>query len=348
MPTFRLSPDDILAKASGRLDDHAFWYGFAGSHTVGYMDSFSGWQGLVSLLMRQHGDCTTAVLTNGQAGERVLSAVAGKLKQCQTDYDRADDDIAVRFDGLFANLGQDAQYRAGGSLGTPGPQVSFPPGAPHLRRATPMEGIPEGVLHLITLGGDFISPSFYLLGLVELLIGLDPIDWVAKAVVGDYRVISEVGDAILPLSEFTAQQADLMATDAGIMFNCWQGEAASAATPYFRGLLAMVGGQSGPLASMGELYIQFAWSAFLLAEALVSALCTLLDAVLMLGIDAIALALGISTGPGEVGVAGVLALWNTVVTMHGNTVAVCFGLVGLIAGATGAFETVSLANFKEA
>ena len=68
--------------------------------------------------------------------------------------------------------------------------------------------------------GDFISPSFYLLGLVELLIGLDPIDWVAKAVVGDYRVISEVGDAILALSEFTAQQADLMATDAGIMFNC--------------------------------------------------------------------------------------------------------------------------------
>ena len=110
----------------------------------------------------------------------------------------------------------------------------------------------------------------------------------------------------------------------------------------------MNGAQSFPMASMGELYIQFAWSAFLLAEALVSALCTLLDAVLMLGIDAIALALGISTGPGEVGVAGVLALWNTVVTIHGNTVAVCFGLVGLIAGATGAFETVSLANFKEA
>ncbi|PUA82653.1 hypothetical protein [Nocardioides currus] len=345
----RLEPKNIHELAADRMSDQAGWVGVAKtSYIPNNLASFDpGNEGLIGMLMHQHDGNVQQMLDNAAAGQRLLETVSGKLDELFALYEATDDDEAVRFGHLLDGLGGDPQFQSGPPLGTPGSPASFPPDPPNLRRAVPMEGIPDPVMMLIKMGGDFVSPSFYILGIIKLACGVDPIQWFTREMIGDYQSVSEAGDAVRALGEFYAQLSGHLTTDAGILFDRWQGVAADAATPYWREFTDLFAQQEGPYSEMAGQYDQFAWACFFGAQAVYDAITMLIDYAIETVLELIAGAAGLSTGPGDIAIVAIFEAWKAVTAIHGIVCASCFALVAVMTGIAASASSVSLSTFKD-
>jgi hypothetical protein len=308
-----------------------------------------GEQGLLgALLSLQHENNVTMIEDNLKAATRLLAAVAAKLEQCYTRYQATEDDQVVAVGDIFAALGTDPAYQHGPSLATDTGLAPFPNDSPYDRVPVPWEGIPEWIQILEGFGGDLISPSWWSQKVCQVLFGTNPLTWLSEKVMGDFRAISTVGDAIKVLGEFYAQTHDILVRDTGILFHGWTGVAADSAQAYFRELNAMFGEQSGPYSRLGALYVEFAQSASFGATGLVQFWQIILDEITISVFEAVFGVAAAETGPVDVGILAVIELYKRMLEAHALVVMGCNEVIALIMGVQASCSRVSLAGFRSA
>lgn len=203
----------------------------------------------------------------------------------------------------------------------------------------PEAQIPSAVDEFLGLA-DYISPSFYLRKGIEIVLDVDPVEWLSSEFAGDWQKVAQAASALEQLGEYAyalAADIDRARTDLG---DDWSGNAASNAATYFDELAAAVGALTAPLADIASAFSTTATGIKMWGEAICDALALLLDRLIELGIAALATGAFSWTGVGlAAGAASTAYLaykatstWMKVVEAHGMASGIARGVVGLTAG----------------
>src|SRR6266568_4580238 len=132
------------------------------------------------------------------------------------------------------------------------------------------------------VGGNFISPSYYITWVLKHTIDFDPFEWVARQVAGDWEAVEKAADAATNLGVFNDDFAKSIKSDwANSAQNSWKGHAGDGANSYFQGLSGAVEWQVGPLQEIGHELSNIASSMRNLGRALADILQDLSDLALL-------------------------------------------------------------------
>jgi len=201
------------------------------------------------------------------------------------------------------------------------------------------EPIPDFVDEILSLP-DYVSPSHWLLLVMDAIFGFNPAEQAAEWFAGDWHGVATSASAFRNLAAF---EHDLSANLTAAMRDAkvsWEGNAAESAGKYFDGLTQAIGAHSAALTNLATQYDATAAGILGAGKATVSALETLADVLLDMAIDTAATAALSETGVAVViggAIDGYLAYkavhtWQKVVDLHGKVIAAAEGLVGGITG----------------
>src|SRR5690242_19165194 len=142
------------------------------------------------------------------------------------------------------------------------------------------------------LGGkQYISPSYWLGWAMEHVCGVNPWDWIADQVAGDWNAAAEAGRALNQLAEFNTRYADTISQATGAVITAeWDGNAADQAQAYFTTLAGKLKEQIDVLKGMAGQFHSLAAGMEEMAQALQSLCQDLLDWLIAIGISAAAAA----------------------------------------------------------
>lgn len=206
----------------------------------------------------------------------------------------------------------------------------------------PEAQIPSAVDEFLGLA-DYISPSFYLRKGIEIVLDVDPVEWLSSEFAGDWQKVAQAASAMRQLGEYAyalGSDVERLARDMG---EEWAGNAASNATTYFDDLAAAVAALTAPLAEIAGAFDTTATGIKAQGEAIADLLGLLLDYLIEIGIAAAATGAFSWTGVGlAIGGAGTAYLaykatstWMKVVEAHGLASTIARGVVGATAGHLG-------------
>jgi hypothetical protein len=195
------------------------------------------------------------------------------------------------------------------------------------------------------LGGkQYISPSYWLGWAMEKVCGVNPWDWLAEQVAGDWNAAAEAGEALKKLAEFNDRYATTITRAADTLVpGDWDGHAADQAKAYFTDLATTLHEQIGALKGVASQFHNLAAGMQEMAQALQSLFQDLLDWLIVIGISAAAAAASSWTIVG--GVAGGVAtaasifeavkVWFMILDAHDAAWAAVQAFVGICAGYLG-------------
>lgn len=203
----------------------------------------------------------------------------------------------------------------------------------------PQTQIPSAVEMLLGLS-DFISPSFYLRKGIEIVLDVDPVQWLAGEFAGDWQKVAQAATALEQLGEYMYALGHRVEDASSQMDASWDGHAADNAAAYFEKLAASIGGLHAPLRDIAAAYNSTATGIKEWGQMIADALGLLLDYLIELGIAAVASGALSWTGVGmAIGGAGMAYLaykatstWMRVIEYHGYATTAAKGVVGLTAG----------------
>jgi uncharacterized protein YukE len=206
----------------------------------------------------------------------------------------------------------------------------------------PEAQIPSAVEMLLGLS-DWISPSFYLRKGIEVVLDVDPVEWLSSEFAGDWQKVAQAGSALEQLGEYMHALGKEVDSTATTMGASWDGHAAENASVYFEKLSVTIAELNAPLKDIAGAFNQTATGIKKWGDTVADLLGLLLDYLIELGIAACATGALAWTGIGAaVGGAGTAYLaykatstWMKVVEAHGMASTVAKACVGLTAGPLG-------------
>lgn len=187
---------------------------------------------------------------------------------------------------------------------------------------------------------DYFSLGHWVYVGCETLFGVNPAEWVAKEIAGDWEAVARAGSALKNLGKFNESFAGAVAGGTEAMFKGWEGNAASAAHAYFDQLPTALRAQVSALNNTGHQFEQAAFGVWGVAKTLVSLLELLLDLVIAWAIEAAATAAASWTVVGAIAggaamvatAAKAISVWGDICKAHGMAWTICTGVTGTIAG----------------
>lgn len=199
-------------------------------------------------------------------------------------------------------------------------------------------------------------PDFFSLGhwvyifIDEVCGGVNPAEWVAKELAGDWEAVAKAGSALKNLAEFHEAFAVEIDNGSQGMFQAWEGKAASAASDYFGKIPDALRDQISALKDVGEQFETAAFGVWSTAKTIVSLLELLFDLAIGFVIEAAATAASSWTGVGAIAggsamlltIAKAISVWMDICKYHGLAWTICTGTTGTIAGYLG-----NLHGFKD-
>lgn len=197
----------------------------------------------------------------------------------------------------------------------------------------------------------YISTSYWIGELMDLIWGFNPFEYVAEQVAGDWNAAAEASDALNKLAEFNTRYSEIVAGSAGALIPAdWDGNAAARAEIYFASLSQALAAQVGALANVGDQFRTLAAGMQEMAQALQSLCQDLLDALIVLGVSAAATAAVSWTGVGSViggsataaQVFHVVKLWYLILDAHDAAWAAVQAFTGICAGYLGALQGLEM------
>ncbi|MFC7451228.1 hypothetical protein [Rhodococcus daqingensis] len=198
------------------------------------------------------------------------------------------------------------------------------------------------------LGLSVLSPSFYVQKFCESIFGVNPWDWAAEQLSGDWDGVKRAGDAVHNLAAYNAAVGASIRDGIEALDGSWHGAAADSARRYFDDLAKSVARQEGPLKDIGMQMDQLAIAMYELSKAVGDALSSITDKAIIALVEIAAGEMLIASGFGAAAAAGsfalaalqvteMLAKWNAILdhwTKTWSTVqALMAGIVGTAAGA---------------
>ncbi|NEW40978.1 WXG100 family type VII secretion target [Nocardia cyriacigeorgica] len=91
------------------------------------------------------------------------------------------------------------------------------------------------------IGGNFVSPAYYLNEASKTLLGVDVFGWASQQVAGDWEAVKKASGAAGNLAAFNTSFHDTVMADwQNTLENTWRGNAADSARSYFHGLAGSV------------------------------------------------------------------------------------------------------------
>ncbi|WP_157963639.1 hypothetical protein [Actinocorallia populi] len=225
----------------------------------------------------------------------------------------------------------------------PAAGLSELPGA-RLTEPAPKDPIPK-VADMFLSCADYISPSHWFLWAMGKVCGVNPAEWIAKELAGDWEKLSKAGAALENLSEFHTVYARALDTEADKMFASWKGNAADACDAYFDDFEQQVQTLVSPTRNAGSQCQSLAYGMWGMAKSIVSLLELLADELLYIAVVAAAGAAS-STFSALIGptiALGVIAwrisraikIWKQILVTHGAAWTAVTGFSGVIAGYMG-------------
>ncbi|WP_280273245.1 hypothetical protein [Nocardia wallacei] len=137
------------------------------------------------------------------------------------------------------------------------------------------------------VGGNFISPAYYISQVLEKLTGMDVFEWTSSQVAGDWEAVRRAADAAGNLSRFNTAYHDTVKGDwKNTVAESWHGNAAGSAQSYFDNLAGAVKFQVRSLEQMEHHLTKIANSMSDLTTALGDMLQELVDLAIVAAIEA--------------------------------------------------------------
>ncbi|RFS85685.1 WXG100 family type VII secretion target [Actinomadura spongiicola] len=187
---------------------------------------------------------------------------------------------------------------------------------------------------------DFVSPSHWLLWAIDKICGVNPAEWLAQQLAGDWESISKFAGSLGHVGEFYTEYAKGLREGQATMLKSWDGNAADACDKYFTELANAIEKQVEPIQRIAGEIQSAAYGVWSLSKAAVSGLEALMDLAVMIAIEAAAAAAVSWTvvGP-SVAMAVIMAQiglaiqkWLKIIGYVGLAVAAVFTVVGLLVG----------------
>ncbi len=218
---------------------------------------------------------------------------------------------------------------------------------------TPEPSDPVPDLVEIGLGFNLISPTWYVQQFLSTVIGLDPLDWIAQQVAGNWEDVQRAGAAIQNLGKYNEALAESIRSGAHGVQQSWHGNAAENADAYFEDLANAVDAQVKGLGQIGDQINLVAFSMYEGAKGLGDAFQTLCDSAVIALAEAAAgdaLALTVAGGPAAaacwaasaVQVTYILIKWGKTVEHWNECLMVIEGMLAGILGTVGGAEFIDL------
>lgn len=118
-----------------------------------------------------------------------------------------------------------------------------------LTTPTAEDPIPPGIPFLV--GGNFVSPAYYLSQFIQSNGGVDPFGWVSEQFAGDWEKVKQAANAAGGLGRFNTAFGETVKTDwESMLGSSWRGNAADGAKRYHDQLAGAVEWQ---IAALGEI-----------------------------------------------------------------------------------------------
>ncbi|ADG98400.1 hypothetical protein Srot_1943 [Segniliparus rotundus DSM 44985] len=111
--------------------------------------------------------------------------------------------------------------------------------------------IPEVIGETFSLGS-WLSLGKLADEAIKAICGVNPGEWVAQRLAGDWEEFSKAADSLRHVGDFYAAFADNIGADLDTMLQSWQGHAATEAGAYFTSLAASVQNQKNPLFALAQ------------------------------------------------------------------------------------------------
>ncbi|MGW0251698.1 hypothetical protein ACWDYH_34225 [Nocardia goodfellowii] len=132
------------------------------------------------------------------------------------------------------------------------------------------------------VGGNFISPAYYINAGIKSLTGVDAFGWASQQVAGDWEAVKKAAEAAGKLADFnTAYSATITNDWQGMLEQSWRGNAAEQADAFFKSLSGAVKWQVSALDEIERTLNNISNSMVNLARVLGDILQTLVDMVIL-------------------------------------------------------------------
>jgi hypothetical protein len=195
---------------------------------------------------------------------------------------------------------------------------------------------------------DFVSPSHWLLWVIDKICGVNPAEWLAEQFAGDWEAMARASSAYKNAAEYVTQAAVAIRTDGGQMLASWSGEAAAACERYLAQLAdALDTGPAQGLEKVSDELKAVAYGVWATAKTAVGLLESLLDTMIEAAIAAAAAAASSWTVVGGLVGGGIAAerilngirLFRQIMDAHSLALNIAWGASGVIAGGLGLIRT---------
>lgn len=191
---------------------------------------------------------------------------------------------------------------------------------------------------------DLLSPSTWLLWVIDQVCGVNPVDWVTENFSGDWEKMSTASSALEHLATYHEQYAAEISAAQGTFTAEWNGNASTAAATYFSSLAEDVAGQGVALRGMAGDVDAVAQGMKSFQDMLGSAIGLMLDYAIAAAVSAAAATASswtivggiIGGGATAYSIARAVDAWMDAIKVHGYAVTAVDGLLGLTAGFLGA------------
>lgn len=253
--SFQVSPD--LLSSYGQLLDRA------GQHQAGVNAHFSQYMVLtdtsgawIQTIVDAHDALVARTAEALSHGRNVLDASASELTKTAEYYRSTDQTSAANLDATYPGSarppvdppGETATQAPGGNPHGANHDVENP-----LRSVrcpeTPAE-FSEGPLKILSVAGDFISPSWWINEAINFVWGFNPLEYVTRHVAGDWESFARCALVWEQLGNATDAIGKNVHNGLTWVSDGWQGNAADAAVGYFDHT-------QQALASTGELFHEY-------------------------------------------------------------------------------------------
>lgn len=152
-----------------------------------------------------------------------------------------------------------------------------------------------------------ISPTYWVCTWCKNVVGVDPVEWLAQKISGDWEALQKAGKAVENLSAYNASFAEEVRSAAAAVDPTWDGNAASSAQTYFAGLSTAIAAQVAALNEIADEINNFANAAYYGAKTLGDGVQSLLDLAAVAAIQWVAAKVAGATGVGVVATAALVA-----------------------------------------
>jgi uncharacterized protein YukE len=231
-------------------------------------------------------------------------------------------------------------------------------GAPVEKLAEPALEDPMNDKFELIVTSNEISPTYWACTWLKNVVGVDPVEWLAQKISGDWEALQKAGRAVENLAAYNASFSAEIENAAKAVDPNWDGNAAANAQAYFAELATAVAAQVESLNTIADEIKNFANAAYYGAKTIGDGVQTLLDIGAIALIQLAALKMAAVSGVGIVATAALaaaatlttlraIAAFNMLVSELTSVYIGLEGIAGLVYAGIGAIQSADLPTLPQ-